>query len=80
MLGGIFLAEDPPGQNQYFCNCRSFEEFDSAVASVVPAGGDGVWFLVHAANRKEKGTCDSGGISQTGLRDVEVDGSGNGCS
>ncbi len=51
----------------------------STVVSFAPPAGDAVWFLLRAANCREKGTYDSGGTMQTGLRDAEIDASGNDC-
>ena len=45
----------------------------------VPSPGDGYWYLVRGVNCKGKGTYDSGGAAQSGLRDAEVAGSGNDC-
>ena len=45
-----------------------------------PSPGDAYWYLVRGVNCKGKGTYDSGGGSQVGVRDLEVGGSGNDCS
>ena len=45
----------------------------------VPSVGEGFWYLVRGVNCKGKGTYDSGGPSQSGLRDIEIDSSGGDC-
>ncbi len=45
----------------------------------IPSPADGYWYLVRGVNCKGKGTYDSGGTAQSGLRDAEVAGSGNDC-
>ncbi len=44
-----------------------------------PPSGDGYWYLVRGVNCKGKGTFDSGGAMQVGLRDAEIASSGNDC-
>jgi hypothetical protein len=51
----------------------------TATISGTPSVGDGFWFLVRGVNCKGKGTHDSGGAGQSGLRDAEIAGSGNDC-
>ena len=50
-----------------------------ALYAAVPPVGDGFWFLVRGANCKGKGTYESGGAGQSGLRDPEIAASGNDC-
>ena len=53
----------------------------SIVVSGTPTlpSGDGYWYLVRAVNCKGKGTYDSAGPNQVGLRDAEIAGSGVDC-
>ena len=44
-----------------------------------PPSGDGYWYLVRGVNCKGKGTFNSGGAMQVGLRDAEIAASGNDC-
>ena len=47
--------------------------------SAIPPAGQGFWFLVRSENCGGRGTCDSGGARQVGLRDAEIGASGNDC-
>jgi len=47
--------------------------------SNTPAPGQGFWFLVRGENCGGRGTYDSGGATQVGLRDAEISASGNDC-
>ena len=47
--------------------------------SSATAPGQGFWFLVRGENCGGKGTYDSGGATQVGLRDAEIAASGNSC-
>ena len=51
----------------------------SLTDSDTPAPGGGLWFLVRPANCGGPGSYDSGGAMQVGLRDAEIDASGNEC-
>jgi len=51
----------------------------TATITGTPPVGDGFWFLVRGVNCKGKGTHDSGGAGQSGLRDAEIISSGNDC-
>ena len=54
---------------------------DTVVVSGTPelATGDGYWYLARRVNCKGKGSHDSGGASQVGLRDAEIAASGHDC-
>jgi hypothetical protein len=57
---------------------------DNLFVTTVPLLGDllpgeGIWYLVRGANCKGKGTFDSGGPTQVGLRDAEIAVTGNDC-
>ena len=45
----------------------------------VPAAGNGVWYLVRGENCGGAGTYDSGGASQVGSRDAEIQASELAC-
>ena len=52
----------------------------SMTHSATPTPGEGIWYLVRGENCGGKGSYDSGGAGQVGLRDAEVAASGNDCS
>jgi len=47
--------------------------------SGVPAQGEGIWYLARGENCGGKGTYDSTGAGQAGLRDAEIAASGDDC-
>ena len=47
--------------------------------SDTPTPGEGIWYLVRGENCGGKGSYDSGGARQVGLRDAEIAASGNDC-
>ena len=49
------------------------------VVGVAKGSGDGYWYLVRGVNCKGKGTYNSGGAAQIGLRDGEIAASGSDC-
>ena len=61
-------------------NCLSNNRTTTSMTdSSTPAQGQGFWFLVRGENCGGKGTYNSGGVTQVGLRDSEITASGNDC-
>ena len=44
-----------------------------------PGSGEGYWYVVRGGNCKGKGTYNSAGAAQIGVRDAEIAASGNDC-
>lgn len=66
--------------SQATTGCLADNSLDTTLTdSDTPAPGVGLWLLVRPANCGAPGTYDSGGAMQVGLRDAEINASGNDC-
>jgi hypothetical protein len=61
------------------CAAQKLVTTSRRLAEPVPPAGSGFWYLLRGANCRGHGTYDSGGASQVGSRDAEIEASGADC-